>query len=175
MIHCLIGQSSSGKSTIERELTKKGLKRIISYTTRPMRDGEVNGVDYHFVDEEEFSLLKSMNFFNETANYREWHYGLSLANVDYIEEDWIAVVTIHGYMSLRDSVGSEHINIFHIHVPERVRIIRQLNRGDEVDEVFRRIHTDREDFFGVEELADFVIENIWVDSSVEKIYNIIKC
>lgn len=48
----LTGESCSGKDTIRRALEKKGYKNIVSYTTRPIRCGEINGVDYNFVGEE---------------------------------------------------------------------------------------------------------------------------
>ncbi len=56
-IVCLLGLSGSGKTTIESELCKlEGFKKVISCATRPIRDGEINGVDYHFISEEEFDL-----------------------------------------------------------------------------------------------------------------------
>ena len=55
MIIVLLGASGSGKSTIERELaTHHGFKKVISYTTRPIRNGEENGKDYYFTNNETF-------------------------------------------------------------------------------------------------------------------------
>lgn len=172
-IYALIGQSASGKSTVERALEEMGYPRIISHTTRPMRQNEKQGVDYHFIDYLKFQSLESEDFFSETATYREWRYGLSLKGVSYEANDYIVVVTIHGYNELLKIVGRENIIGIHIHVPERERIIRQLKRGDEVDEVIRRIHTDRVDFAGVEDICDYIIDNNEINGTVDWIRSII--
>ncbi len=65
----LCGKSGSGKTTIGVELEKYGYKKLVTYTTRPMRKGEVNGVDYHFVTEDEFQKLLDNGKFAETASY----------------------------------------------------------------------------------------------------------
>ena len=57
-----MGKSSTGKDTIYNRLLASeelGLKRIVPYTTRPMREGEQQGVEYHFTDEEGFQKLKA--------------------------------------------------------------------------------------------------------------------
>ena len=56
----LMGKSSSGKDTVYRELLRDDslkFKKVVLYTTRPIREGEVDGVQYHFVDEEVFNAL----------------------------------------------------------------------------------------------------------------------
>jgi guanylate kinase len=173
-IYALIGQSASGKSTVERSLTELGYSRIISYTTRPARKGETDGVDYHFIDTDTFTKLQDQDFFAETARYRDWYYGLSLDNVDYENKDYIVVVTIQGYDELVKVCGKENIVGIHIKVEERDRIVRQLFRGDDVDEVIRRIHTDRVDFAGVEDACDYTVMNHNIDLAVAVILNIIE-
>jgi guanylate kinase len=175
MIHALIGHSASGKSTIESKLeTYKGIPRIVSYTTRPMRVGEEDGVNYHYVSEQEFALMEEDGLFSETATYREWHYGLKLPS-KYQTEDYVAVVTPSGYRELVKAVGNKYITSYFISVPERERMARLVKRGDDVDEIIRRIHADRIDFDGFIEQADFIIVNEDVDKSVEMVYTIIKC
>lgn len=174
MIVCLIGHSSSGKSTVERRLEQMGFPRIISYTTRPPREKENNGVDYHFIDTDTFMDMAHKGLFQETARYREWYYGLSLDGIDYQNVDYIAVVTIHGYEELVHAVGKEHVVAVHIKVTERERIKRQLERGDEVDEVIRRIGADRIDFARVEEVSDYIVENDALDKSLVEVYNVIR-
>lgn len=174
LIFCLVGQSASGKSTIERNLEEMGFPRIISYTTRPPRKGETQGVAYHFIDYQTFHELKDEGFFAETAQYRDWWYGLSLDGLDYQENVYIVVVTVHGYEELLKIVGKENITAIHIKVDERERMIRQLERGDEVDEVIRRIYTDRNDFAGVEEISDYIVTNESVPQAINDIVKIIK-
>ena len=66
-IYYLMGKSSSGKDTIFRMIMRSkevSLKTIVPYTTRPIRAGETEGKQYHFVNEEEFKSLKESPFFN---------------------------------------------------------------------------------------------------------------
>lgn len=174
MIHALVGHSASGKSTIERRLEMKNIPRIISYTTRPMRDGEIDGIDYHFVSEREFMERLDNGLFTEHAQYREWHYGLSLPD-DYKEIDYVIVVTPKGFYELLEAVGSQWIRSYFISTNERTRLIRLASRGDDIDEVIRRIQADRIDFADFESESNFIIENIDVDKSVDMAYTIIKC
>lgn len=173
MIYCLIGQSSSGKSTIERRLEAMGFPRIVSYTTRPIRDGETNGVDYYFIDEEAFKSLDRLGRFAETAQYRDWNYGLSLDGIDYRNKKYIVVVTVHGYKELVKAVGKDNVTAIHIQVDEATRMYRQVERGDDVDEIIRRIHTDRDDFSEAEEICDYIVENKSLDWTLVEVYNII--
>lgn len=174
-IYCLIGQSASGKSTIERSLTEEGYKRIISYTTRPMRSKEKDGIDYFFVSEKEFADLKNTGFFSETAQYREWNYGMSLSGVDYENEDYIAVVTVHGYKELLKEVGKERITSIFVSTDERLRMRRLLDRGDDIDEIMRRIKNDRVDFEGVEEVCDYIVDNnsYSIEENVNQVISVI--
>ena len=72
MIIVLLGASGSGKSTIENELTiHHGFKKIISYTTREPRDGEVNGKDYYFINNETFNEMLDRGLFAEYDEYSQ--------------------------------------------------------------------------------------------------------
>ena len=72
----LVGESASGKSSIQNELVKTyGYKKVITYTTRPKRDYETAGDDYHFISKEEFLQLKEADYFIETVCYNDWYYG----------------------------------------------------------------------------------------------------
>ena len=68
----LMGKSSSGKDTIFKELMKEGtmdLRTIVPYTTRPIRAGEENGVEYFFTDEAGFQALKDQGKVIEDRAY----------------------------------------------------------------------------------------------------------
>ena len=75
----LTGKSCSGKDTIGKELEKLGIHKVITYTTRPPRDNEVDGVDYHFVSTDNFKNLVKQGFFAEWRDYETdkgiWLYG----------------------------------------------------------------------------------------------------
>ena len=65
----LVGESASGKSSIERELVALGFNKIVTYTTRPMRKEDVDGETYHFITEEQFNdiMVGSMEQLKKTV------------------------------------------------------------------------------------------------------------
>lgn len=158
----LVGESASGKSSIERELVEKhGYCKLVSYTTRPPRKNEVDGVDYNFISEEEFQKLKDDDFFLESAEYRGWHYGT--AKIQYTDEYFggkpsVAVLTPHGLRQLM-KLGNSSIISFYINVPRRDRMIQILNRGDDIDEAYRRNLADVGMFDGIADEVDYVVTN----------------
>lgn len=167
----LVGESASGKSSIERYLVDNyGYKKVVSYTTRPPREGEVDGVDYHFIDNSQFHRLKLQGFFAETATYRDWYYGT--AKKDYID-DKIAVLTPHG---LRQISKIDNINVisFYINVPRRDRLIKLLQRGDSIEEAYRRSLSDVGQFDGIKDEVDHVIDNYGYEKSIEDMAREIK-
>ncbi len=158
----LVGESASGKSSIEKYLVDNyGYNKIISYTTREPREGEIDGVDYHFISVEQFYRLKGQGFFAETAMYREWNYGVAKEDCT---DDKVAVLTPHG---LRQVSKIDGINVisFYINVPRRDRLIKILQRGDNIEEAYRRSLSDVGQFDGIEDEVDFVINNNWYEKS----------
>lgn len=151
----LVGESGSGKSTVEKLLIEQyDMKPIVSYTTRPMRKGEKDGVDYHFVTDEKFAEMKRDGLFLETGEYNSWHYG-SLKE-DY-KDDSVAVLTPHGMRQL--SKLRKVAFIVYIKIPRRDRLIKILQRGDNIEESYRRNVSDIGQFDGIEDEVDYVICN----------------
>lgn len=159
----LVGESASGKSSIEKYLVDNcGYNKIVSYTTRQPREGEVDGIDYHFIDKSQFRRLKEQEFFAETAVYNDWYYGV--AKKDCIDSK-VAVLTPHG---LRQISKIKDINIisFYINVPRRDRLIKILQRGDSIEESYRRNLSDVGMFDGIQDEVDYVINNIGYNKSI---------
>lgn len=162
----LVGESASGKSTIEKILTDKyGYKKTISYTTRPPRHGEVNGVDYHFISEDDYIEKFNSGFFVETGAYNSWLYGTTKNQYD---KNTICVLTPHGLRQIKKNFREEDIKSFYIKVPRRDRFIKILERGDNIDEAIRRNQSDVGQYDGIEDEVDFVIENNKYEKSPEK-------
>lgn len=153
----IVGESASGKSTLVNMLinTNVGYEKIITYTTRPMRNGEKDGVDYHFVSPEEFEKLVNRNFFIEYAKYRDWSYGT--AKTDCANPNGVAVLTPAGLRALK-RIGCDVTSIY-LYVDRRARLINILNRGDNIDEAYRRNLSDVGQFDQIEKEVDFVINN----------------
>ncbi len=171
VIIVLIGESASGKSTIEKMLVKKGFNKIVSYTTRPIRPNETDGVDYHYISKEEFLNKLQNGFFAEYTIYNSWYYGIAIPDC---KDDSVVVVEPHGFRQLKKI---ERLNIisFYIKVDERERLIRMVKRGDNLLEVFRRIFSDQGVFQFIDQEVDYVIDNNKnINDSVNEIIELIE-
>ena len=154
----LVGPSASGKSSIAKYIADHSdYKQIVTYTTRPMRDGEIDGVDYHFITDEEFEKKKNEDFFMEIAIYNNWSYGS--AKFDYTS-DKIVVLTPKGLRQLKSKCPNlAPFSTYLIFTDRRFRLIKMLERGDNIEEAYRRNISDVGMFDGVENEVDCVIYN----------------
>lgn len=174
IIVVLVGESASGKSTIEKLIEERdsSFTKIISYTTRPPREGEKNNVDYHFVSIDDFLFMIKLNVFIENAQYRGWHYGTARDHY-FDEKNHIVVLTPHGCRSLKKwAQGNPYIKVISIYfkVDRRSRMIKILKRGDDIDEAYRRNISDVGQFDGFEDEADYTLENTNYEKPIEEVY-----
>lgn len=162
----LVGESASGKSSIERYLVENyDYSKVVSYTTRDPRKNEVDGIDYHFISESQFLELKEQGFFAETAIYNGWHYGTAKEDCT---DDKIAVLTPHGLRQI-NKINSITVTSFYINVPRRDRLIKILQRGDNIEEAYRRSLSDVGQFDGIADEVDYVIDNVGYNKSIREI------
>jgi guanylate kinase len=160
MIHCILGHGASGKTTVQNYL-KKLIPAITTYTTRPIRHNETEGIHYHFLDNEKFVQKIKDHFFVEYYYIKknDWYYGLSLDEIDYQNKDYTLVIDPNGYKTLLDKIGKEYLKCYYINLSENERAKRMLNRKDNIDEIFRRIFSDRKDFEDFEKYADLILSS----------------
>lgn len=164
----LVGESASGKSSIEKYLVDNhGYKKIVSYTTRQPREGEVDGIDYHFITKEQFHKLKEQDFFVETAIYNNWYYGTAKKDCT---DDKVVVLTPHGLRQI-SKIKDINITSFYINVPRRDRLIKILQRGDDIEESYRRNLSDVGMFDGIRDEVNYVINNNNYSRSIEEMSN----
>lgn len=167
----LVGESASGKSSIEKYMVDNyGYSKVISYTTRQPRPNEVDGVDYHFISVSQFSNLKEQGFFAETAVYNNWHYGTAKEDCT---DDKIAVLTPHGLRQISKVDGINALS-FYINVPRRDRLIKILQRGDDIEEAYRRSLSDVGQFDGISDEVNHVINNDGYKKSIEEMSKEVK-
>lgn len=152
----IVGESGSGKTTIAKTLESYGYHKITTYTTRQPRTGELDGVDYHFISEESFNQLQSTEFFGEVGEYRGWKYGSAIS--DY-KEDSVLVVNPSGMRQIYKNNLNIKIHIFYLNIPRRDRLIKILQRGDDIEEATRRSLSDVGQFDDIDKEADYVIDN----------------
>ena len=152
-IIALIGEAGCGKDTILKKVLAAApttFNEIISCTTRPPREGEVDGVNYFFIDAEEFAY-KVLNYeMIEATSFNDWFYGTSY---DTLRSDVpnIGVFNPDGIRALQGRPDIELI-VYKVVCKDKTRLLRQLNRENDpnVDEIVRRYKTDKEDFFDLE-------------------------
>lgn len=157
-IFCLMGKSSTGKDTIYKKLLENstlGLKNIVTYTTRPIRNGERNGVEYFFTDEAGYTGLKEAGKIVEERVYNTVHGPWRYFTVDdeNIDEtnDYLMIGTLEAYEGLKKFYGVSRVCPIFITVDDGVRLQRALDREKKqkepkYEELCRRFLADAEDF-----------------------------
>ena len=136
----LVGPSASGKTEAAKLLYSiYGIKKVITHTTRPMRIGEKNDVDYHFVSKEEFLKLKKKNSFIETTLYNGNYYGTSKSEV---ADNKVLIVDPNGVKSIL-SLNDTRIIIFRLNADSTTRFNRMIIRGDSIENIEQRISKDK--------------------------------
>ncbi len=159
MIYYLMGKSASGKDTICRALRKArpDWKGLIPYTTRPMRSGEKEGAEYHFVSEGELQRLREAGKILEERSY-ETEFGIwRYASVDDGRigrvggGDYLLIGTLESYRKLRGRFGEGQLFPLYLELPEELRLERARRREEEQEkpswtEFWRRFSLDERDF-----------------------------
>ena len=136
----LSGPSASGKTEVAKRLMNQyGIKRVITTTTRPMRKGEVDGVDYYFVSKERFKEMINEDLFVEYTEYNGNFYGSLKSEVADNKVIAIEPNGMRAYIALHDP----HIVVFYLDVCEKVRRERMLMRGDSPECVEQRLIEDK--------------------------------
>ena len=158
-IFYLMGKSSSGKDTIFKALLSDGelsLKQIVPYTTRPIREGEQNGVEYFFTDEAGVQAMQEQNRIIELRVYHtchgDWKYFTAADDqIDLEKADYLVIGTPEAFLKVRDYFGKEQVLPLYIELDDGVRLQRALDREKAQDqpkyeEMCRRYLADAADF-----------------------------
>lgn len=139
----LVAKAGGGKDYFRDYLANIGIPYDVSYTTRPSREGEVEGHTYNFISEEEFIKLEKDGFFLEAVNFNGKYYGTSMENWNTKE---IFIMTPTGVSNIPEKDRKDCIVVY-LDIPLEDRRER-LNKRSDWDSVDRRIKADEEDFKG---------------------------
>ena len=135
----LIGASASGKTEIAKCLARDyGIKKVTTHTTRAMREGERQDIDYHFVSEKKFLAMEKEGKFVETTLYNGNHYGSSK---DEIGLDKCVVLDPEGLKSFF-ALKEKTIVSFFLLAPKEIRRKRMEGRGDSPASIAKRLEGD---------------------------------
>ncbi len=174
------GPSGAGKSTIVKEILSlygpKAMSTTVSYTTRPRRNSEKDGRDYHFVSEERFVSLKDMNFFAEWAYVYDNYYGTA---VDQIEKHWregraiIKDFDLQGASSIR-KLYPQVVRVF-ISPPSTEELVNRVRRRKEnsAEDMKLRMEQAQKEMEQISRF-DYHVENVDILGTVKKLEKIIE-
>lgn len=149
MIIAIAGPTCSGKTTLAKKFEERGFERVVTYTTRPRREGEVDGVDYHFVLDEDFSAMEKGGEFFETTKYHayfgECKYGTRRDDILGTKTNKVIVLDVKGAIKLKEFTSQ--VNLIYLFASLGEARLRALHRGDDLSEVDRRYESDINHFF----------------------------
>lgn len=158
-IFCVMGKSATGKDTIYQNLLNKkelDFKKIVPYTTRPIREGEIEGREYHFCMEDDVERLEEEGKIVELRAYDTiygiWKYfTVDDRNIQLDEESYLLIGTLESYVKIRDYFGADRVVPIYIEVEDGERLLRAISREREQDipkyeEMCRRFLADAKDF-----------------------------
>ncbi|HLR92600.1 MAG TPA: AAA family ATPase [Atopostipes sp.] len=164
----LVGPSGSGKTSIGKLLSKHGIPRLTTTTTRAPRPGEVDGVDYYF---RQFSELEMEKFVEQTV-YDGNRYGLTKDEVkEMLEKHDIVHVSLdqNGAEAMKEVFPKEAFVVF-VQIDEEIMIHRMKKRGDSEEEIQDRIKYSRHtDELVPPPYTDLIVENIDMNIAAQKI------
>ena len=157
-IYCMMGKSSSGKDTLYQKVLERlpQIHRVVPYTTRPIREGEQDGVEYHFVDDKQLAELETDGKIVELRAYNTVHgiwkyFTVDDGQIDLEQGDYLLIGTLETYEKIREYYGAEHLVPIYIEVEDGERLARALEREriqavPKYKEMCRRFLADEEDF-----------------------------
>ena len=173
-IFCIIGKSSCGKDTLYKRILSEGnlpLKTLVSYTTRPIRSGETNGVEYYFLTEETLNQLEKEERIIELRAYHTVHgiwkyFTVNDHQIDLSKNDYLIIGTLESFQKLQEYFGYDKLIPLYIEVDPGERLQRALTRErlqqePKYAELCRRFLADE---------ADFSSENL-IQAGITKVFH----
>lgn len=180
-IFVIMGKSSSGKDTIYNRIKQQEhlcLKEVVMYTTRPMRDGEHQGREYFFTDDNQLNELRNQGKIIECRTYNTvyglWSYFTADDGQINIEgkDNYIVIGTLEAYEAYIKFYGQDMVKPLYIHVDDGIRLRRALEREEKqkvpkYSEMCRRFLADENDF-SEEKLRKMGIVKKYFNENLEK-------
>ena len=177
-IFYLMGKSASGKDTIYKKIKEQipELRTIVIYTTRPIREGEQEGVEYHFVDDMKLQEFQQAEKVIELREYNTVHGIWKYFTVDDGQFDgddnYLAIGTLESYVRLREYFGQERLVPLYVEVEDGIRLERALARErkqvqPKYEEMCRRFLADSADF-SAENLSKADITKKYINDDMDE-------
>lgn len=156
-IYCILGKSGTGKDTVTEAILSSNdieIEKIVPYTTRPKRENELEGVNYHYVSRDEMENMERRGQIVEKRSYDtvhgEWIYFTADTDIEE-DKDYIVITTQEALKKFIERFGSERIYVIYLKIDDKKRLERCINRESlqpmpNYSEVCRRFISDEKDF-----------------------------
>jgi guanylate kinase len=176
-VFLIAAPSGTGKTTLCRRILEEdsGLQISVSHTTRAPREGEIDGVHYHFVDVPQFRVLNDEKAFLEHAEYGGNNYGTSWRSIeDPLDSghDVVLEIEVQGAAQVRDRMPSACLIFL---LPPSLEILEERLRGRRTDteEVIQRRMTHVDNELAAAKLFDYAIVNDDLERAVREVLDVI--
>lgn len=158
----LMGKAGSGKDTILQKVVShypEIFNPIISCTSRPMREGEQEGVNYYFLTDKEFEAKIDNDDMLENTSFNGWYYGITFSSLSDTKVN-IGVLNPAGIRSLMRNPDIK-LEVYYVLADDKTRLLRQLQREEnpDVHEIIRRFTADEKDFTNLDDINFIELRN----------------
>lgn len=157
MFILLTGNIGAGKSTLLKRLEASGFKKVIEYTTRPMREGEKDGADYYFVTDEEYDRMEGAGELAESQHimttYGIWKYGAKKSDMG---GNAVFTVGVYGAAQILEA-GIPVLSVY-MDIDRETAMERAMHRGDELKEFERRFDKDQPELERLRDRVSMVLD-----------------
>lgn len=166
MLIIFTGYTAAGKTTYE-DLFLNGnpqVKKLVTITTRPKRKKEKDGVDYYFMNDNQFELLKLAGDIISPREYKTiedgketvWKYGIKKEKITN-DEIYTTILDPNGVLDLLEYTGKKNVKIVYLYSSDQELFRRAAFRGDEAQEFVRRLASDKEEFSKIKNLINLSV------------------
>lgn len=157
-IYFITGKSASGKDTLYKKMLEEcpKMREIITYTTRPIREGEKDGVEYNFVNKKELDEFRKAGKVIEERTYNTvygpWTYAtIDDGSIKLDRRNYVVIGTLESYAKIKEYFGEDAVRPIYLEIDPGIRMQRALNREllqkePKYAEMCRRFLADEEDF-----------------------------
>lgn len=164
----IVGPSGSGKTSIANKLIKGGIPKIVTHTTRELRKGERNGVDYYFVSEKDFKNIDMVEY----IEYAGAFYGTSRKEIEDKIKNYKSVINVVADKKAIEFYRKEYgAKVIYLNISKTQMKKRMYRRGDSIKNIKKRLNS----YDCLENIkADYIIVNKKFNKTLKAIKKIIE-